>query len=106
MRHPLWILNSNFLAVFCLAVLFIFFSWQELPEREDIEFTVPSVSMQQKSISATKISFRQKIQKMVRRRRAVPLPQKKAKRRSNMMADDAAEGFDAFLEKRPAKYPD
>ncbi len=84
MRHPLWILNSNFLAVFCLAVLFIFFSWQELPEREDIEFTVPSVSMQQKSeINIKKIyendlfdTYEKKIVELVKEKKYImPLPE-------------------------------
>ncbi|MFC1845707.1 type II secretion system protein N [Candidatus Dependentiae bacterium] len=47
MRYPLWVLNSTLFAMVICALLFIAFSQEELPEREEIEPEVAAAPMQE-----------------------------------------------------------
>lgn len=47
MRYPLWVLNSALLIMVISVLLFIVFSQQELPEREEIEPEVATVPMKE-----------------------------------------------------------
>lgn len=53
MKHPFWILNSALLFLFILVIGFIFFSYQTIPEREDIE---PEAIIKPRKITVSKIA--------------------------------------------------
>lgn len=56
MRYPLWVLNSALFALVIFALLFIFFSVEEIPERGDIE---PEVAISARMDGVPTINLKQ-----------------------------------------------